>query len=208
MGISIAIEGNDGAGKSTLIKLLKKYYKAKKIKILVVRYNMSYVTLKAIKEGKKRFFSAETNTLLHYLSIKDQIERFIYNYKKVDLIIWDRYIYSVCARAMARNVNLETTNFILKNTPSLDHTILLDITSEQSLYRLGEENISFWEAGQDIYKKMSKVEAFKFFQSDVKKNLITLITETRDYSIFDAFQERSIIFENCIKIINSKLKHN
>ena len=51
---SIVVEGNDGAGKSTFIKLLSKYLRSKGFDVEVFRFNMSYVTESAIDEGRKR----------------------------------------------------------------------------------------------------------------------------------------------------------
>ena len=74
-GKLIVIEGNDGSGKSTTIKYLSKYLKSIGMKNIIVKFNMSYITLKSIKKGKKAYFGPYTNTLIHATSIVDQFER-------------------------------------------------------------------------------------------------------------------------------------
>lgn len=197
MSFVIAIEGNDGAGKSTIIKLLKRYYNSIGYKVIVVRYNMSFVTLPAIKEGKKRHFSGEVNSYLHYISVLDQIERFL-SKKRYDnhIIIWDRYKYSIIARGMGRSVNSEILNHINTMLPNTDLTFFLDILPEESIKRLGS-NINYWEAGKDVYPDLNKEEAFMKFQNEVRKNFFNIIPQ-KELQIIDA---KMSIIENFYKIV-------
>lgn len=203
--ISIAIEGNDGAGKSTLIKLLKKYYKSRGVKVRVLRYNMSYITLPAIKEGKKRKFSPELNTMLHYLSIKDQIQRVV---KNDELIIWDRYKFSVYARGKARGVGSEVLDYVKNECPSPNATIYLDIAPEISEDRL-EGQYNYWEAGQDVYTEMEKKKSFLKFQAVVRKCLKEIIVHEKHYLMISIKQKQEVknTFKDSIYFINEKIKN-
>ncbi|ALS36064.1 dTMP kinase [Enterococcus rotai] len=207
MSITIGIEGNDGAGKSSVIKLLKKYYISKGYKVLVVRFNMSYITLPAIKEGKKRLYSCEVNSLLHYLSIKDQYERYVSKFKKRKyIIIWDRYIYSVCSRGVVRGMGTTLLSFILKSTPPLDIIIYLDIDPNLALKRLNG-NVNFWESGLDIYLNKKKEIAFIKFQKNVREESLKLFSEVNSCYVIDADEEKTILLKKIVKIIDNKVKH-
>lgn len=200
----IAIEGNDGAGKSSLIKLLSKYLKSRGYKVRVLRYNMSFITLPAIKEGKKRKFSPELNTLLHYLSIKDQQERLA---KNVDFIIWDRHKYSVYSRGKARNTDQAVLDFVLNDCASPDLTIYLDIDPNLSLKRLNGA-INYWEAGLDIYNNLTIKEAFQKFQSSTRKEFIKILSPSNNTYLLNVKEGQSIreTLRECINIINVQRK--
>ncbi|MCO6019383.1 dTMP kinase [Carnobacterium divergens] len=197
-GFLIAVEGNDGAGKSTQIKWLSKYYKSKGYKVLVARYNMSYTTLSAIKEGKKRKFSGEVNTYLHFMSIKDQFHQYVDFYlKKGYIVIFDRYIYSVVARGFARNVNNDVLNFLLQQCLKPNAILYLDIIPQKSINRLGD-SINYWESGLDIFKNDSKEDSFIKFQTLVRIKMKELIKKEKNYIIVDGSEMKTDIFKQLI----------
>lgn len=202
---NIVIEGNDGAGKSTLIKNIKKYLISKGYKVLVVRYNMSYTTLPAIKEGKRRKFSSEVNTMLHYLSIKDQIYQYVDKFqKKGYIILWDRYIYSVVARGLSRNVNKKLISYMINDIPLPDLIIYLDISPHTAYSRL-KGNVNYWESGLDVYKdEKSKREAFIKFQENIRINFQKILSKYNIVSIIDSDEEVIEIFKKSISIIFKK----
>lgn len=202
---NIVIEGNDGAGKSTLIKNIKKYLISKGYKVLVVRYNMSYTTLPAIKEGKRRKFSSEVNTMLHYLSIKDQIYQYVDKFqKKGYIILWDRYIYSVVARGLSRNVNKKLISYMINDIPLPDLIIYLDISPHTAYSRL-KGNVNYWESGLDVYKdEKSKKEAFIKFQENIRINFQKILSKYNIVSIIDSDEEVIEIFKKSISIIFKK----
>lgn len=203
----IAIEGNDGAGKSTIVKLLSKYLKSKNYKVRVLRYNMSFTTLPAIKEGKRRKFSPVVNTLLHFLSVVDQQERLYHN---TDFVIWDRYKYSVYSRGKARRTDVSVLNFILEYCSVPDITIYLDITPELSLKRLNGA-YNYWESGQDIYPHLSKEKSFLKFQNNVREEFIKILSKNDNSFFINISDERTKrdIFSECVNILKkSEIERN
>jgi len=195
----IAIEGNDGTGKSSLIKNLSKYYKAKGYKVLVVRYNMSYTTLPAIKEGKRRKFSPQINTLLHYASIKDQYLQYVKDYiNKGYMIIWDRYIYSVCARG----VDEKAIKYYLKDVPSVDSVIYLDLDPIIAYERLSGD-VNYWESGLDVYIDTDKNKSFVKFQNRVRCEFDSLLSDVENLEIIDASNKKQIIFSEVVSFLNN-----
>lgn len=204
-GYLIAVEGNDGAGKSTQIKLLKKYLKSKNEKVIIARYNMSYTTLPAIKEGKRRSFSPEINTYLHFLSIIDQFYQYVNNYlNKGYIVIFDRYIYSVLARGIARGVDTEIIESLYSRCEKPDLIILLDIDPFISMQRL-KDNINFWEAGCDVLNEKDIKESFLKFQQNTRANLIELIKKEPNYKIIDSNQNKKELFKNIVRIVDSSI---
>lgn len=167
-GKLIVFEGNDGAGKSTLVKFFSKYLTSRGISNIVMKFNMSFVTLPAIKEGKKRKYGPYTNTLLHTTSIVDQFERFACKeLEKGKAVICDRYIYSVIARGIARGVEPNWAKSLVGWVTQPNYVFYLDISPEDALERIGKDAISFWEAGQDIMVEKDKEVCFLEFQKKV-----------------------------------------
>lgn len=200
----IVFEGNDGAGKSTIVKLISKILKSKGNRVKIMRFNMSYVTLPAIKIGKSMKFGVYTNTFLHVTSIIDQFERWIlYELKKGTIILCDRYLYSVLCRGMARGLTIEDMEYFLNliHKPSL--SIYLDITPKGSLKRLNIKDISYWEAGEDIYRNdiLSKQDKFILFQSEVRKNFI-YFKDIFSFNIIDSEEEITYIIKKIMELIN------
>ncbi|MDT3959793.1 dTMP kinase [Staphylococcus kloosii] len=202
-GYLVAIEGNDGTGKSTQIKLLKKYLKSRNKKVIVARYNMSYITLPAIKEGKKRRFSPEINTYLHFLSIIDQFDQYINRYlNKGYTVIFDRYIYSVLARGLARGVNSDIINFLYHRCVKPDLIVLLDIDPSISIKRL-KGNINYWEAGCDVLNEENLEQSFLKFQQITRRHLKELIKKEENYQIINSNHYKKDIFFKIIKTLNN-----
>ena len=169
-GFLIVIEGNDGAGKSTIVKLLSKYLKGQGYDNIIVKFNMSYITLKSIKRGKKMYFGPEANTLMHLTSIIDQFERYVCKeIEKGKIVICDRYVYSIIARGIARGIEkdiaVQLTDWMVKP----DIVFFLDINPKESLKRIGADKITFWEAGQDVIYGKRKEICFLEFQKMVRK---------------------------------------
>lgn len=200
--VVIAVEGNDGAGKSSLIKKIKMYYKSKGVKVLVVRYNMSYTTLPAIKEGKRRLFSPQINTLLHYASIKDQYLQFVEKFiRKGYLIIWDRYIYSVCARGLARGVEKKEIDHYLSEIQEVDAVIFLNISPVTAYARLSGK-VNYWESGLDVIPSNNKYESFVKFQNRVLNEFEGLLTNIKSKKTIDASSNRKDVFIEAIEFLN------
>lgn len=168
-GKIIVFEGNDGAGKSTLVKYFSKYLTSKGIPNIVVKFNMSFVTLPSIKEGKRRKYGPYTNTLLHTTSLVDQFERFACKeLEKGKVVICDRYIYSVIARGIARGVDSNWAKSLVGWVAQPDYVFYLDISPQNALERIGRDAISYWEAGQDIMVEKDKEMCFLEFQKKVR----------------------------------------
>lgn len=162
-GCLIVIEGIDGAGKSSSIKLLKKYFESKRKKCVVARFNMSYVTISSIKIGKQKFFGPYANTLLHLASIVDQLERWIvHQLEKGHIIIFDRYIYTLIARGIVRGINSSMLFDLEQWVPKPDMVIFLDIPPNIALKRI--KKVTYWEAGCDVLNEYNPEKTNEYFE--------------------------------------------
>ena len=147
-GTFISFEGIDGSGKSTQIKLIKKYLHQNKKKVLFTREPGGTLEAELIRKlilskSKKMNFDKKTEILLllaaRYEHYKKLIEPAISN---GEIIICDRFVHSTLAYQCAGNNELK--NFYIKMAEPLinnfqpDLTILLDISPIKALERINK----------------------------------------------------------------------
>lgn len=95
-GILITLEGNEGAGKSTQIRLLYDFLKAKKKKVFVTREPGGTVIGDAIRQvlldNKNKAMTATTETLLYMASRAQLVNEVILpRLKKGEIVLCDRW---------------------------------------------------------------------------------------------------------------------
>ena len=204
-GLLIVLEGNDGAGKSTLVKFLSKYLQGQGYDNIIVKFNMSYITLKSIKKGKKMYFGPEANTLIHLASIVDQFERYVCKeIAKGKVVICDRYVYSIIARGIARGIDekiaIQLEDWVLKP----DIVFYLDIDPKESLKRIGLDKITFWEAGQDVIYGERKDLCFLGFQKMVR-DIFLVYSKRWNFNILNANNSSQELLKSiitCLRDVN------
>jgi dTMP kinase len=140
----IALEGIDGCGKKTQIKLIKKHLKAKKIAFSSLKTpNYNNPVGKAIKkylngdlllEPEEAFLLYATDVLMMIRDISD-LE------KKSKIVLLDRYITSTIAYQCARGLSFNKALKIIEDLkfPKIDKIIYIDIKPETSIERKKKE---------------------------------------------------------------------
>ena len=178
----ITLEGSEGAGKSTLIEHLKKYFLDKNIEFVFTKEPG------ATKEG------AELRKLLldktieldpiseTFLLLADRLEhvRKIINpaLEKNKNVLSDRYLDSTYAyQGAGRKINKDELDKFIKplNFPEPDLTIYLDLPVEEGLMRakgrnkldrFEEEEIDFFERIRNSYLKLAQEGKNRIFTID------------------------------------------
>ncbi|MFD1735392.1 dTMP kinase [Bacillus salitolerans] len=208
-GILIAIEGNDGAGKTSLCSKLVDYFNKGEIQARNIKFNMSEVTLDAIKKGKEKKYSPALNHYLHLSSLIDQVDTYASEeLQKGSIVVCDRYAYTLIARGLARGLNQTVLEKSVSILPKPDLTFLLDISPERGLERrkLKEnEPLTYWEAGVDITKNTKYEESFLTFQGDVRRNFLNYRNDP-NFFVIDADDSFETVFNNVISKVKDKLK--
>ena len=178
----ITLEGSEGAGKSTLIKSLKKYF---------LETNIDFVFTKepgGTKEGRElRKILLDKNIELDPLSetfllLTDRIEhvRKIINpaLESNKNVLSDRYLDSTYAyQGAGRKIKKDELDKLIKplKFPEPDLTIYLDLPVEEGLKRakgrdrldrFETEEIDFFERIRDSYLKLAEENPYRIFTID------------------------------------------
>ena len=205
-GKFITIEGCEGTGKSTQIKLLEKYLK-KKIKIKSTREpggSLGGEQIRKLIFKKEEDWSPLTEALLHISARNDHLEKIIKpNLKKGIWIICDRFRDSTTAyqgygNDLKLNV-LELMQDSIFNKFHPDLTIILDMDVKKCLSRVKKR-----KSGIQKYEKMNIN-----FHKKIRKGFLTIAKKNKKrYYIINADQNQLELNNKILKVINKKFKKN
>lgn len=165
-GIFIVIEGGDGTGKSTQIKLIEKYLKEKGLNVLSTREPGGVSTAEKIREIILNEEIDKVTEALLFASARREhlIKKVIPAMERGDIILCDRFLYSSLAyQGYARGLGIENVYEINKFAidsvmPTL--TILLELSPEKGIERINtgraEEINRLDLEGLDFHNKVNK----------------------------------------------------
>src|SRR6266853_2340838 len=170
-GRLIAVEGIDGSGKSTQLKLLERWLRARGYPVHFTEWNSSRLVRNSMRRGKKRtLLTPSTFSLLHAVDFADRLTYQILPPLKAGMIVLaDRYVYTAFARDVARGVHPEWVRAVYSPALRPDLTLYFRVPIDISLERLlsGRAKLKYHEAGMDVGLSADPVESFRMFQSRV-----------------------------------------
>ena len=193
----ITLEGSEGAGKSTLIEHLKKYFRDNNIEFIFTKEPG------ATEEGAElRKILLDKNIKLDpisetFLILADRIEHI----KKIinpaleenKNVLSDRYLDSTYAyQGEGRKINKDELDKFIKplNFPKPDLTIYLDLPVKEGLMRakgrdkldrFEEEEIDFFERIRNSYLKLAKEDSKRIVIIDSTKSEKEVFEMTKKY---------------------------
>jgi len=170
-GKLIVVEGIDGSGKSTQIKLLHKWLEAQSYQVFFTEWNSSALVRQATRRGKrKNLLTPTTFSLLHATDFADRLTYNIIPYLKAGMtVLADRYIYTAFARDIARGVDPRWVRDLYSFAVKPDAVFYFKVPLDVAVKRIvgGREKIKFYEAGMDLGLSSEPVESFRLFQGKV-----------------------------------------
>ncbi|WP_130805515.1 dTMP kinase [Senegalia massiliensis] len=188
-GLFITIEGPDGAGKSTQIELLKKYFKEKGKNIVITREPGGTLISEKIRDiildNENIKMEYTTEALLYAASRAQHVgEKIIPALKKGQVVICDRFVHSsLIYQGLGRGLGIEEVkkinDFAIKGIMP-DITLFFDISPEVALKRKGKidkrdrlenEKIDFHKKVYDGYKKLIEKYPEEFTVIDATKSI-------------------------------------
>lgn len=198
-------EGNDGVGKTTTINNIIDKLEILDIHGVRIPFNMSELTIDAIKNGKRINYDVQTNSFLHLASLSDEISRNVYKeLNKGNIVFLDRYVYTIIARAIARSHDYKWLSLV-QFFPKIndEHLIFFDLDAQIALQRKKRlaTDITKWESGEDLkeYSVFNDDERFIKFQTAIRKEYLSILPDNS--LIIDSSQDQNIIEDLLLKKI-------
>lgn len=202
-GLFITLEGPDGSGKSTIIKMMEDYLNKKKIDFISTREPGGIDIAEQIREvvlnKKNTAMDKRTEALLYAASRRQHMaEKVIPALNKGKVVICDRFIDSSLAyQGYARGIGIREVmainEFAIEGYMP-DLTIYLDIEP-----KIGIERIS-----KNEKREVNRLDVEKLdFHNKVREGYLKLLKEYPERIIkVDASREIKLVFEDVKKIID------
>jgi dTMP kinase len=170
-GKLIVVEGIDGSGKSTQIKLLEKWLRFKNMPVFLTEWNSSEAIREVTSKGKKKEkLTPTTFSLLHATDFADRYEKNIFPLLRAGYIVLaDRYIYTAYARDIVRGCHplwvKKVYDYALKPDLVFYFRVPVDVAAERILS--GRPRLKYYEAGMDLDLSNDIYESYRIFQSKI-----------------------------------------
>jgi dTMP kinase len=191
-GKLIIVEGIDGSGKSTQIRLLEKWLRYIGIPVFFTEWNSSEQIKEVISIGKKKnLLTPTTFSLLHATDFAARYERNIFPLLRAGYVVLaDRYIYTAFARDVVRGCSPEWVRNVYSLAVKPDIAFYFKVPVEISFDRIvkNRPKLKYYEAGMDLNLSNDPYESYRIFQgriideyeSMVEPEGLTVIDGTKD----------------------------
>jgi dTMP kinase len=190
-GRLIAVEGLDGSGKSTQIRLLQRWLEQQELKVFFSEWNSSELVKTATSKGKKRHLLTPTTfSLIHATDFADRYERQLVPLLRAGyVVLCDRYIFTAFARDTVRGCPPEWVRGLYGFASLPDLIFFFNAPLEVPLLRIldGRPELKYFEAGQDLRLSADPYESFRIFQGRILEQYLAMSTEF-GFRVIDANQ--------------------
>ncbi|MBI5765413.1 MAG: thymidylate kinase [Planctomycetes bacterium] len=170
-GRLIIVEGIDGSGKSTQIRLVQRWLESMKYNVFFTEWNSADLVKKTTKKGKKnRSLTPTTFSLLHATDFAHRLVSNILPPLKAGMIVLaDRYVFTAFARDVVRGCDREWVRKVYSFAPKPDIAFYFRVPIETSVQRImmARQVLKDFEAGMDLNLHPDPVESFKIFQGRI-----------------------------------------
>lgn len=196
-GKLIVLEGTDGVGRSTQIRLLKEWLEQQGHAVLDTGLTRSGLVGKGIKRAKEgHTLGRITLTLFYATDFADRLENEIVPALRAGFVVLtDRYIYSLMARSMVRGLDPVWVRNIHRFAPKPDAIFYLRIGVDELIPRaVFTRGFDYWESGMDLYSTEDMYDSFRKYQTALLQQFDQLADEY-NFDVVDARPEPRVIFE-------------
>ena len=203
-GTLICVEGIDGSGKSTQLKILYDWLKSLKQDVIFTEWNSSDLISQTTKLAKKKnLLSPRTFSLLHAVDFADRLEQVIIPALKAGFILLaDRYVYTAFARDVARGVDRDWVRKMYGFAVQPDLTLYFRVPVDVSLERICANRApKFYEAGMDLKLSNDPYESYKIFQKRVNEEYQNMVDEYGliEIDATDSIHSKQLVFREEVK---------
>lgn len=170
-GRLIAVEGLDGSGKSTQLRLLQFWLQAEGYEVVITELAPSKLIKRALKTGKKQgSMDPLLLSVLHAADFAELYEREMLSaLQRGAIVLADRYVYTALARDVARGVERSWVEKVYAFAVQPDLSIYFHISADQSLERTlsHHPHIKYYQAGMDLGLSQDPSTSFYAFQQRI-----------------------------------------
>lgn len=170
-GKLIIVEGVDGSGKSTQIRLLEKWLRYAGVPVFFTEWNSSEQVKEIISKGKKKnLLTPTTFSLLHATDFAARYERNILPLLRAGYVVLaDRYIYTAFARDVVRGCSPEWVRHVYGFAVKPDIAFYFKVPVEISFDRIvkNRPKLKYYEAGMDLNLSNDPYESYRIFQGRI-----------------------------------------
>jgi len=180
-GKLFVVEGIDGSGKSTQLKLLYQWLQAEGYGTVFSEWNSSPLVRDITKRGKKKqMLTPSTFSLIHATDFADRMEHNIIPLLKAGaVVLCDRYIYTAFARDVARGMDPlwvgELYGFAVRPTVAFYFRVPLEVAMKRLLD--ARDGFKYYEAGMDMELSEEPEESFRIFQGRIIEEYEKMVPE-------------------------------
>jgi dTMP kinase len=191
-GKLIVVEGIDGSGKSTQLRLLEKWLISRNIPVFFTEWNSSETVKQITKKGKKSGrLTPITFSLLHATDFADRYERNILPLLHAGYIVLaDRYVYTAYARDIVRGCSPDWVKkiyeFAIRPETVFYFKVPIDVAVDRILS--GRPKLKYYEAGMDLNLSNDPYESYRIFQSRII-NQYESLSSSENFTIVDGTME-------------------
>lgn len=187
-GRLIIVEGVDGSGKSTQIRLLEKWLRYNGLPVFFTEWNSSEQVKEIISKGKKKnLLTPTTFSLLHATDFAARYERNILPLLRAGYtVLADRYIYTAFARDVVRGCSPEWVRhvygFAVKPTIAFYFRVPVEISFDRIVK--SRPKLKYYEAGMDLNLSNDPFESYRIFQGRIIEQYESMV-ETEGFTVID-----------------------
>jgi len=200
-GKLIVIEGTDGVGRSTQINLLKPWLEQQGRAVLETGVSRSSLASKGIKQAKEgHTLGRITQSLFYATDFADRLENEIVPALRAGFVVLtDRYIYSLMARAMVRDIDPAWVRSAYGYALKPDAVFYLRIGVDDLIPRVVfNRGFDYWESGMDLHPSEDMYESFRKYQGSLL-NQFDVLAEEYGFEVVDASVNEKLVFERLKK---------
>ena len=209
-GKLIIVEGIDGSGKSTQLRLLQSWLTSLGVQTVFTEWNSSALVKNATKRGKKRGeLTPATFALLHATDFADRlIYEIVPPLKAGCIVLADRYAYTAFARDGVRGVDpaweRNLYSFAIRPDIAFYFRVPLDVAVGRILS--GRARLKYYEAGMDLNLHADITESFRIFQGRVLDEYDSMSREF-DFVVLDAVHSIDKQQRYVRQVVRQRLAH-
>jgi dTMP kinase len=191
-GKLIIVEGVDGSGKSTQIRLLEKWLRYVGVPVFFTEWNSSEQVKQTISKGKKKnLLTPTTFSLLHATDFAARYERNILPLLRAGYIVLaDRYIYTAFARDVVRGCSpdwvRDVYGFAIKPDIAFYFKVPIDISFDRIVK--SRPKLKYYEAGMDLNLSNDPYESYRIFQGRIVDQYESM-ADTEEFTVIDGTQD-------------------